>query len=258
MIAKFKETTVFYTDTGKGNCVVLLHGFLENSSMWNALVDKISKQNRVVCIDLLGHGKTGNIGYVHTIEDMADAVKAVLKEIRVRRAVFIGHSMGGYVSLAFAEKYPKNVKALCLVNSTSQADNEERKKLRLRANKMAKENYEALVKLSINNLFAESSREQFSSEIKTVRNEALKTTVIGYIAASEGMRLRKNREAVLHSIDKRLLIVGEQDTILNVKMVKEEAQRTHTPLIKLPNGHMSHIEAKEELVKALLKFIKTS
>ncbi|WP_028891706.1 alpha/beta fold hydrolase [Tenacibaculum sp. 47A_GOM-205m] len=257
MIVKFKETTVFYTDTGKGNSVVLLHGFLENNTMWNTVVEKISKRNRVICIDLLGHGKTGSIGYIHSMEEMAEAVKTVLQELKIRRAIFIGHSMGGYVALAFAEKYPKNVKGLCLLNSTSQADSEERKKLRLRANEMAKENYETLVKMSIGNLFAEQTREQFSEVIDKIRIEALKTPVRGYIAASEGMRLRENKEEVLQTIDKRLMIAGKQDSILSYESVVKESNRTNTPLVELPNGHMSHIEAKKELLEALTNFVKS-
>ncbi|WP_428743584.1 alpha/beta fold hydrolase [Tenacibaculum sp.] len=257
MIAKFKETSVFYTDTGKGSCVVLLHGFLENSTMWNVVVEEVSKRNRVVCIDLLGHGNTGCIGYIHTMEEMADAVEAVLKELKIRRAIMVGHSMGGYVALTFAEKYLKNVKGICLMNSTSQADSEERKKLRLRANQMAKDNYETLVKMSIGNLFAENMRLQLSEEIENTREEALKTSVRGYIAVSEGMRLRTNKEEVLQMIDKRLIIAGKQDPILNYTILEEEAERTNTPLVELPNGHMSHIEAKEELLEALLEFIKS-
>ncbi|TDQ28788.1 alpha/beta fold hydrolase [Tenacibaculum caenipelagi] len=257
MIVKFKETAVFYTDTGKGSCVVLLHGFLENSTMWNAVVEEVSKRNRVVCIDLLGHGNTGCIGYIHSMEEMAMTVKAVLKELKIRKATFVGHSMGGYVALAFAEKYPKSIKGICLMNSTSQADSEERNKLRLRAKEMAKKNYETLVKMSIANLFAENMRLVLSKEIEKVRVEALKIPVRGYIAATEGMRLRENKEIVLQAIDKRLMIAGKQDPILNYKIVEDEAKRTNTPLIELPNGHMSHIEAKNELLKVLTEFVKS-
>ncbi|CAM1358312.1 Alpha/beta hydrolase [Tenacibaculum litoreum] len=256
MIAKFKETTVFYTDTGKGSSIVLLHGFLENSTMWTEVVDELSKKNRVICIDLLGHGKTGCVGYIHTMEEMAEAVKSVLRELKIRRATFVGHSMGGYVALVFAEKYQKNVKGICLMNSTSQADSEERKKLRLRAIEMAKENYETLVKMSISNLFAENMRSQLSEEIEKIREEALKTPVRGYIAATEGMRLRENKEVVLQTIEKRLIIAGKNDPILNYTIVEKEAKKTRTSLIKLPNGHMSYVEAREELLKAITNFIK--
>jgi pimeloyl-ACP methyl ester carboxylesterase len=75
----------------------------------------------VITIDLLGHGETECLGYIHSMEDNADAVHAVLAELRIRKAILVGHSMGGYVALAFAELYPENVKAL-LLNSTARAD----------------------------------------------------------------------------------------------------------------------------------------
>ena len=97
----YKNTSIFFTSSGKGSVVVLLHGFLENSSMWNATVEQLSKKYRVICIDLLGHGQTENHGYVHTMEDQATMVKAVLDSLRLRKYVLAGHSMGGYIALAF-------------------------------------------------------------------------------------------------------------------------------------------------------------
>ena len=92
---KFKNANIHFTDVGKGNTIVLLHGFLENSTMWNNLVPEISKRNRVISIDLLGHGKTASIGYVHTMEMMAAAVETVLKKLRLRRYIVVGHFNGG-------------------------------------------------------------------------------------------------------------------------------------------------------------------
>ncbi len=102
MTIQYKETTIFYTDIGKGNTIVLLHGFLENSTMWQRFIPELSKRNRVVCIDLLGHGQTDCLGYIHSMEDMADAVAEVLNHLKIRRSIFIGHSMGGYVAWVFA------------------------------------------------------------------------------------------------------------------------------------------------------------
>ncbi len=127
MNLQYKHINIHYTDKGKGTAIVLLHGFLENSTMWKPFISRLSKKNRVITIDLLGHGKTECLGYVHTMEDMAEAVKAVLSKLRLRRVVVIGHSMGGYVALAFVEKYSNNVKGLCLMNSTATADSEEKK-----------------------------------------------------------------------------------------------------------------------------------
>lgn len=252
----YKNSKIAYSDVGKGTAVVLLHGFLENSTMWNGIVEKLKKSNRVICIDLLGHGNSECIGYIHLMEDMADAVKAVLNELRIRRSIFIGHSMGGYVSLAFAEKYPENIKGLCLLNSTSQADSEERKELRLKACKLAQTNYINLVKMSIANLFAAETREQFSLEIEQIKQEALRTPVQGYIAATKGMRLRKNKENVLQQIDKRLVIAGEKDPVIDIVSITKEGERTSTPIKFLSNGHMSYIENREEVIKMLKTFIK--
>ncbi|MBA6156840.1 alpha/beta hydrolase [Tenacibaculum sp. S7007] len=252
----YKNSKIAYSDVGKGSAIVLLHGFLENSTMWKDIVFELSKRNRVICIDLLGHGNTECIGYVHSMDDMAEAVKEVLNSLRIRRSIFIGHSMGGYVALAFAEKYLKNVKGLCLLNSTAQADNEERKELRKRACDMAQKNHEPLIKMSITNLFSENKRLELIEEIEQVKNEALKVSVRGYIAANEGMRLRGNKEVVLKSIEKRLIVLGKKDPVLNYESIIDEAKRTNTPLVELPNGHMSYLEDKDETIKILRAFVK--
>ena len=255
-VIEFKNTEIYFSSEGKGSTVLLLHGFLENSSMWTTIATELSKKNRVVCIDLLGHGNTGCLGYIHTMEEMAEVVNAVVMALRLRKVTLICHSMGGYVSLAFAEKYADKVKGLCLLNSTAQEDSEERKELRLRACTMAQTNYEALVKMSISNLFAEVSREKFFNEIEEIKREALKTPVQGYMAATKGMRLRKNKEKVLQLIPKRLIISGTNDPIIEESFIKKEAERTKTPIVLLPLGHMSHVEAKEALIYELKEFVK--
>ena len=253
---RYKNCKVAYSNIGKGNAIVLLHGFLENSTMWNDITEELSKKNRIICVDLLGHGKSDCLGYIHTMENMAEAVKAVLKKLRIRRAIFIGHSMGGYAALSFAEKFPENIKGLCLLNSTAQADTEERKNVRLRACEMAQTNYQNLVKMSIINLFAPETRNLFSSEIEMIKNEALKTSIQGYISATKGMMLRTNKELVLKNINRKLIISGKNDPIINIEFIKKEAERTNTPIHFLENGHMSYIESKTVLLKTLKEFVK--
>ncbi|MBE0423984.1 MAG: alpha/beta fold hydrolase, partial [Lutibacter sp.] len=136
----YKNAKIHFTSTGIGSAVVLIHGFLENSLMWQEVSQELSKRNRVICIDLLGHGKTGNLGYIHSMEDQAQMVKAVLNHLKVRKYILVGHSMGGYVALAFAKLFPSNVKGLCLMNSTALPDSEEKKLNRDRAIKAVKQN----------------------------------------------------------------------------------------------------------------------
>ncbi|SEA82023.1 Pimeloyl-ACP methyl ester carboxylesterase [Flavobacterium gillisiae] len=255
---QFKNTSISYSDNGKGTAIVLLHGFLENQSMWDNYIATFSKKNRVITIDLLGHGETECLGYVHSMEDNADAVHAVLSELRIRKAILVGHSMGGYVALAFAELYPENVKALVLLNSTARADSEERKLNRDRAVRAVKQSFVNFISLSIANLFSEGNRERLINEIESVKNKALKTPLQGIVASLEGMKIRKDREVLLHlTAFPKLLILGEKDPVLPHEETKLQVENTEVQLVTFPDGHMSHIENQEELTDVLLKFFKT-
>ena len=110
---KFQKKNIFYTDEGTGKVVVLLHGFTESQKIWKNFAKKLSAKYRVITIDLPGHGKSESPGAVHSMELMANVVFAVLKKLKAGKCMMIGHSMGGYVTLAFAEKYPKKLKGFC-------------------------------------------------------------------------------------------------------------------------------------------------
>lgn len=254
---QFKNTQISYSDTGKGTAIILLHGFLENKEMWNFYIPEFAKKNRVITIDLLGHGESECLGYVHLMEDHADAVHAVLSELRIRKAVFVGHSMGGYVALAFAELYPENIKALILLNSTTRADSDERKKNRDRAIKTVKRSFINFISLSIANLFSENTRDQFVLEIENTKQQALKTPLQGIIASLEGMKIRMDREILLHLTPyPKLMILGEMDSVVPYEETKKQAENTTVALITFPSGHMSHIENQAELLNFLLNFFK--
>lgn len=254
----YKNTTIHYTDTGKGNALVLLHGFLENQSMWDFFVAEYAKKYRVITIDLLGHGETGCLGYVHTMEDQADVVQAVLHELRIRKAVFMGHSMGGYVALAFAELYPDMIRGIVLQNSTALADSDERKANRDRAVAAVKQNATAFVRMSIANLFSEENREKCADDIEKLREQAVKTPVQGIVAALEGMKIRKDREVLLHFAPYPILLVlGKKDQSLVYEEHAPQIEGTRTQLVAYPHGHMAHIEDRDGLLKETLGFLKS-
>jgi pimeloyl-ACP methyl ester carboxylesterase len=253
----FKNTNISYSDTGKGTAIVLLHGFLENKTMWNHYVDAFSKNYRVITIDLLGHGKTEPQGYVHTMEDNADVVNEVLSHLGINKAVLVGHSMGGYVALAFAELYTEKVEGLVLLNSTSKPDSAERKLNRNRAIKAVKQNYAAFIGLAIGNLFSENNRERLATNIELVKEEALKTPLQGIVASLEGMKIRKDKEIILHTnLFPMLLILGEKDPVLNYEESIQQIENTNVSLVTFPDGHMSSIENETELTTVLLDFFK--
>lgn len=254
---QYKNITIDYTATGKGTAVVLLHGFLENQTMWQYLAPVLATKYRVITIDLLGHGNTDCLGYVHTMEDQADMVHHVLHELKIRKSVLIGHSMGGYVALAFAELYPDNVKGLVLLNSTSRADSDERKLNRDRAIAAVKQNYTAFVRMSIANLFSEDNREKLAETIKNVKLEALKTPLQGIVAALEGMKIRNDREVLLHFGPYPIaLILGKKDGVLPYDDNVTQVENTRVQLTTFPDGHMSHLENQKALEKTIVSFLK--
>jgi pimeloyl-ACP methyl ester carboxylesterase len=253
----YKNTKISYSDSGKGTAVVLLHGFLENKTMWDAYVTELSKRNRIITIDLLGHGETESMGYIQTMEENADVVYEILSKLRIRKTILVGHSMGGYVALAFAELYPEKIKGLVLLNSTSKEDSPERKKNRDRAIKAVKKDYETFIRLSIANLFSEDNREILSNEIEAVKIQALQTPLQGIVSSLEGMKIRKDREFLLHTTTyPKVLILGKKDPVLNFEENLEQIKGTDVELVTFEDGHMSSIENQAELLAVLANFFK--
>lgn len=257
MFLLHRNTKVYYTEQGKGAAVVLLHGFLENSSMWKEISGVLSKKNRVICIDLLGHGYTENHGYIHTMENQAEMVKAVLEYLNLRKYVLIGHSMGGYVALVFAKLFPSNVKGLCLMNSTALPDTEEKKINRDRAIVAVKQNHKTFVRIAIPMLFSEENRTVFKNEINEITQEALNISPQGIIAALEGMKIRSNQTSIYKtSLFPIEMIIGKQDPALDYQSLINQTKDTNTAVIEFADGHMSHIENKQGLILAFQDFLK--
>ncbi|PWK20332.1 alpha/beta hydrolase [Xanthomarina spongicola] len=257
MILDYKGIQIFYNVQGSGDAVVLLHGFLENSSMWNTLIPEITKHNKAITIDLLGHGKTGCLGYVHSMELMAEAVEAVLNYLKIEKSIIIGHSMGGYVALAFAEKNPKALNGICLMNSTFEADDNERKLLRTRANKMVKSNFENMVRMSFTNLFSNESKVTYRKELDNALKQALNTSLQGYVACNEGMKIRKNRANLFINLPiKKSIIIGIKDPVIEPESIKKQLLNSDVEIIVFSDGHMSHIENTQELTYNIMRFIE--
>lgn len=253
---KYKSINLHYTIQGSGSAIVLLHGFLENISMWKDIIPHLVKKHRVICIDLLGHGLTGNLGYIHTMEEQAKMVKFILNHLILKKYIFIGHSMGGYISLAYAELFPKNIKKLCLMNSSAQPDENEKRKNRDRAIRAVKHSPKTFVKLAIPNLFSEANKTNFTKEIELITQEALKTSPQGIIAAMEGMKIRNDRTSILNSSDfPILMIISKLDPALEYQDLIDQTKNTTVLIQEFPDGHMSHVENKNELIDTLIKFV---
>jgi pimeloyl-ACP methyl ester carboxylesterase len=256
-IINYKQTKVNFSDEGKGGAVVLLHGFLENMTIWGPISLVLSKKHRVISIDLFGHGKTENHGYVHSMEDQARMVRAVLNHLKLRKCVMVGHSMGGYVALSFVKLFPDKLKGICLMNSTALADTVEKKRNRERGITAVKRNSKTFVRIAIPLLFSEENRIKLRSEIDKIIVEALQISPQSIVAALKGMKIREDSTAIYKTANfPMLLIVGKNDSALNYESLIEEVRGTKVDLVEFPDGHMSYLENKMAVLKTLGTFIK--
>lgn len=256
----YRGIRVGYTDRGKGRAVVLLHGFLGAKEIWEQSIEALSKGYRVIAVDLPGHGETGCTGYAHSMEEMARSVKAVLDGLRLKKYVLIGHSMGGYVALAFADLFPDHLRGLCLYHSSAYADTEERKADRLRAIAAVKANRNLYTKTVIRNLFAAKNLRYLKEEIALANRIARKTPKAGIVAALYGMRDRKSRDLILGLVDYPILmVIGEQDNVLPAAQLLEQSEliRNKQVLYLEHDGHFGFLESPRQSNKALRKFLRT-
>jgi pimeloyl-ACP methyl ester carboxylesterase len=255
----FKNKKIFFADDGKGKTIVLLHGFTETSGMWDFFSKQLQKSFRVIVIDLAGHGNSESIEPVHPMELQADVVHEVLLKRKVKKCLMVGHSMGGYVTLAFAAKYPEMLKGLCLFHSHPFPDSPAERSNRNRTIKIVEQDHFGFVARYIPSLFPEGSRKKFGNEIKSLVKRAKEIPKEGIIAALEGMKIRKNQTALLKSVNVPVLF------ILGLKDPKAPLDRLWR-MVSLPKrseclilrniGHMGYIEAPEETLKMIKVFAR--
>ena len=256
----FRDYTVRYRKEGTGPALVLLHGFCESLGIWNDFTRALSKKYLLIVPDLPGHGGSGG-PEISTMEFMAEAVHAVLREESVKSAVLTGHSMGGYVSLAFAELFPEEIKGLCLFHSTAVADTQEKKLGRTLAMKAAGKDPGSFMSALIPKLFAPP---EFSSDpalrekyIALSLAAAGKMPAKAIIAALAGMRDRKDRQQVLKNASFPVLfIIGKNDALIPVESILPQTllPRHAEALLLEKAGHMGFFEAKEETLSVLEGF----
>lgn len=252
MYLSFGEAKIFYTSKGSEKPLVLLHGFLESSKIWNRLIAETKLQRQIICIDLPGHGRSGCINEVHSMDLMAEVVFAVLKEMRIEKADFMGHSMGGYVCMALLEHHPEIFRKIILLNSTPAADSEEKKQIRNRSEALVQQNKSAFIRMAISNLLAPQNKDRFQKEMNSLKNEALQFPAEGIIAALKGMKDRPDRKNILKSFSyNKYIITGKTDPLLDFKEIKNISSYCGTQLFSFPSGHLSYIESFDEFLKVV-------
>lgn len=249
----YNDFTIFYSVSGTGPALVLLHGFLESSAIWNRLIPELSDRYTVIILDLPGHGKSETIDEIHSMELLAEVVNNLLGHLEIETVGMVGHSMGGYVALAFAELFPRKLAGLVLLNSTAVADSKERKENRTRALRLLEMDKKSFIGMAISNLFTEETRLLFPTEIESLKIAAYSFPNKGIMANIKGMRDRKDRTHILKQLTaKKWIIAGTKDPIVPLSQIKLLSAATHTPLYTVKGSHMSWLENEEEIVKIML------
>ena len=250
---------ISYNISGSGKTLVLLHGFLESQKIWNHFSDQLAQSFKVLTIDLPGHGETDVFGEVHSMEFMAEMVKAIIDTQNITGVTLIGHSMGGYVALAFARLFPETTAGLVIFHSQAAADTEEAKMNRTRTIQIVEENHEGFIKNFIPDLFAPENVVKLNDSIEQLKAQAASTSKAAIIAALAGMKDRNDSLDLLAETSAPVLfIIGKKDKRINVSQVMEQAALpAHSEVLLLDGvGHMGYIEAPDLTLKTISDFCR--
>jgi pimeloyl-ACP methyl ester carboxylesterase len=224
--------------------VVLLHGFGEDSSVWAGFVPFLQKDFYIITPD---YSRLSNL---KTIEDYADFVH--------EKCVIIGHSMGGYVALAFAEKYPQMITGLGLFHSTSFADSDEKKIARTKNIEFIdKHGSELFIKTSTPNLYAEEFQKNYPEIIEKHIEYASRIPKEALMAGMQAMRDRPDRRQVLKSLKCSVMfIIGEMDKSVSPEDAKSQIMMPKYFSSSILNdvAHMGMVEEPEDCLKFVIKF----
>lgn len=254
----YKDTSIFYQLEGKGEIVLLIHGFLENLSMWDAISAKLSKDFNVLRVDLPGFGKSAYNAAAGKMSFYSDCIDSLLVNLGVDRVRIIGHSMGGYIALDFAQTYSHKVLQLCLYHSTARPDSADKKKDRDRAIRALLNKPETYLKTAIPFLFPSELAASCTSAIQQMIYEAEQYNPQAIVLALEAMKARASQIQMFKKLDcKKVYIAGKLDPLLNCNSLKNEAKDCGAQFVLLENaGHMSHWEAPDMALEAIYSCLK--
>jgi len=257
---EFGKSNIFYTVAGQGNAVVLLHGFAEDGNVWKYQIDFLKDHFRIIVPDIPGSGKSSRLFGNSRIEDYAEVVRTILIEEKIKSCTFIGHSMGGYIALAYAELYEQEMNGLGLFHSSAFADDEERKNARQKGiDFMEKYGAPAFLQQTIPNQFGSEFKADHRAEIDQLLKAAQDFDNVSLIQYYQAMMQRSDRRHILKTFAKPILfIMGEKDKTLNLQDILAQSHqpwRSHVYILKNA-AHMGMWEEKEKSNTILLSYIR--
>ena len=246
---KVNDIELAYDRRGKGTPLVLLHGFPLDHHLWDDIAPLIEDKFDLILPDLRGFGGSETVDTPYTMEDYASDIASLLDQLNIQKAAIAGHSMGGYVALAFVRLYPERVSGLALVSSQALADPPERKEGRYKS-------AADVVEKGIGGV-VETMTPKFTSDprLQAVARESMeKQQPAAYIGALKAMAERADSTPSLSTFKFPLVIIhGDADALIPVdraREVKEAVPDSHYVELK-GVGHVPMLEAAKETAEAL-------
>ncbi|MBS1627890.1 MAG: alpha/beta hydrolase [Bacteroidetes bacterium] len=259
----YYQSTIFYRVEGKGKVVVLLHGFGEDSNIFNHQINFLKHYCQLIVPDLPGSGNSEMLNEENgdiTINDYAKCIYALLIQENIQSCIMLGHSMGGYITLSFGEMYPQHLNGFGLIHSTAFPDSEEKKQNRLRGIEMMEEygGY-AFLKTTIPNLFSTNFKKNYPEKLTLLIEEGRKFSTKALQQYYKAMMNRTDKTSVLKNTSLPVLfIIGTEDVAAPMNDVLQQAKLPLSSYIHILEniGHMSMWEATENLNQFLIHFIQ--
>jgi len=259
MFFLYRGRRIHYTDSGDGAVIVLLHGYLESSEVWNGFSGKLALSFRVISVDLPGCGLSDVFGEVHSMEFMAVAIKELFDHLGIIKVFLTGHSLGGYVTLAFLELFPDLLSGYCLFHSQPFADTPaaiEKRKREIEIVKMGKKNL--MYPDNVIKMFASPNLEKFSDALQRSKNIASRIPGEGIIAVLNGMMIRTSRLTFMEEGKVPCLwILGSMDNYIPHDFIQKQVNLPdNAKIVILANsGHMGFVEEEEFTIRTIREFV---
>jgi len=240
MIAHLNDIKIHFEDHGEGKPLVLLHGLALNGSIWDEVVTLYSDQARFIVPDVRGHGKTKTGAANGSLEQFADDLLALADYLKLETFTLAGHSMGGYVALVFAEKYPERLNGLIMVTSNARSDTPEKQKSRQADAELAMSAGMAAL--------SETMVQKYTAPVK-LRQQIIpiieNTDPRGFANVQHAIAWRKNQLSQIKILDMPLLaIAGSDDQLMKPEVAYEMAHASKSgSVVVLPGtGHLPMLE----------------
>ena len=252
----YQSSQIFYRTIGKGKPLILIHGFAEDGDVWKNQIEFLKHHYYLIIPDLPGSGKSEMIKDMN-IEGMAELIKAIADAEEIETCIMLGHSMGGYISLAFAEKYPEMLSSIALVHSSAFADSDEKKANRLKSIEFVKKNgaFEFL-KAVITDLFTETWAANNPEPVELQIEKSRHFTDEAIIAYYHAMINRPDRTNVLKNFNKPILFsIGEYDKAIPFDQSMQQCylpNQSHIHILR-NSAHMGMLEEADKVNQAILQ-----